>query len=105
MEDCIFCSIANGDPSNLVWQNDVAVAFKDRYPSAPVHFLVVPKKHLTSLDELDDLGLAGKLLLGAREVANLVGVKGAWRLRVNTGEAAGQVIPHLHIHVMGAKNN
>jgi histidine triad (HIT) family protein len=104
MEECIFCSIANGDPSKLVWKNDVAAAFHDIHPSAPVHVLVVPKQHLTSLDDLDDPVLAGELVMAAREVARELGINGAWRMRVNTGERAGQIVPHLHIHVMGAKN-
>jgi histidine triad (HIT) family protein len=103
MEDCIFCSIANGDSDKLVWQNDVAVAFKALHPDAPVHLLVVPKKHVQSLDQLEDAQLAGQLLMAAREVAHVSGVQNAWRLRVNTGARGGQVIHHLHFHVLGAR--
>ncbi|HUD11555.1 MAG TPA: HIT domain-containing protein [Candidatus Saccharimonadia bacterium] len=103
MEECIFCSIANGDPSKLVWHNKVAAAFNDIHPDAPVHALVVPKKHLESMDQLNDPELAGQLLLAAREVAHQAGIRGSWRLRVNTGAGAGQVVNHLHFHVMGTK--
>jgi histidine triad (HIT) family protein len=104
MEDCIFCSIANGDPEKLVWHNDVAAAFKDLHPDAPVHLLVVPKRHIQSLDQLDDTQLAGQMLMAAREVAHAAGVQNAWRLRVNTGAKAGQVIDHLHFHVLGVRS-
>ena len=101
MEDCIFCSIANGDPEKLVWHNDVAAAFNDLHPAAPVHILVAPKTHIESLDQLDDSDLAGRLLLAVREAAHAVGLKGKWRLQVNNGRSVGQTIPHLHFHVLG----
>jgi histidine triad (HIT) family protein len=102
-DDCIFCALANGDPEKLVWQNDVAAAFKDISPKSPVHILVVPKRHIVNLDDLDDQELAGKLLMAVREVAELAGVKGAWRLTVNNGEGVGQSVPHLHFHVRGGQ--
>jgi len=101
MDDCIFCSIANGDQDKLVWHSDKVAAFNDIHPKARVHILVVPKKHVVSLDDLDDPELAGELLLAAREVAHQGGVKGGWRIQVNTGRPAGQVVDHLHIHVLG----
>src|SRR4051794_40970296 len=101
MNDCLFCSIANGDPSKLIWQNDVAAAFRDIHPKAPVHVLVVPKQHLTSLDDLDDADLAAKMLLAVREVAFAQGLRGRWRLQVNTGRPAGQAVDHLHFHILG----
>ncbi len=100
MNDCLFCSIANGDAEKLVWSNDIAAAFNDINPKAPVHILVVPKQHITNLNELDDAELAGKLLMAVREVADKVGVKGAYRVHLNNGKAAGQVIPHLHWHIL-----
>jgi histidine triad (HIT) family protein len=103
MNDCIFCSIANGDPDKLIWQNEVAAAFKTIQPTAPVHVLVVPKKHIDNIDELDDPELAGKLLMATRAVAEKVGVKGGWRLQVNNGSGVGQTIRHLHFHIIGGK--
>ncbi len=104
MKDCLFCSITNGDPSKLVWQNADAAAFNDIHPKAPVHLLVVPKQHIASLDELDDAQLAGKLLMAVREAAHAAGLKGGWRLQVNTGRPAGQIVDHLHFHVLGNAN-
>lgn len=103
-DNCLFCSIANGDPKNLVWENEVAAAFKDIHPKAPVHLLVVPKQHIENLDHLDDSELAGQLLLAVREVAHLAGVKGGWKVKINNGEEAGQVVFHLHFHILGGKD-
>ena len=101
MNECIFCSIANGDPTKLVWSNEVAAAFKDLHPAAPVHILVVPKQHVVNLDDFNDRNLAGELLLAVSEVALRSGVAGGWRLKVNNGEPVGQTVPHLHFHIMG----
>lgn len=102
-KDCLFCSIANGDPDKLVWSNDSIAAFKDIHPDAPVHLLVVPKVHVWNLDYLKDEQLGGQLLAAARIVAEQSGIKGNWRVRINNGAGAGQVINHLHLHVMGSK--
>jgi histidine triad (HIT) family protein len=104
MNECIFCAIANSnDMSKLVWQNDVAAAFKSISPMAPVHLLVVPKSHLENLDDLHDEVLAGKLLVATREVAQQAGLTGAWKMRANNGIKAGQTVPHLHFHILGGK--
>jgi histidine triad (HIT) family protein len=103
MENCIFCSIANGDPEKLIWQNEVAVAFKDIHPAAPVHILVAPKQHVENLDHLEDTELAGKLLMAVREVAHQSGLKGGWKVKVNNGSSVGQTVPHLHFHILGGK--
>jgi histidine triad (HIT) family protein len=104
MNDCIFCKIANGnDTATLIWQNEVAAAINDINPKTPVHVLVMPKRHIKNIDELEDVELAGQLLLAAREVAHKVGLKGAWRVRVNNGREVGQTVDHLHFHVMGGK--
>ena len=94
--------MANSD-QGLIWENDWAAAFADIHPKAPIHILVVPKRHITNLDELDDAELAGHLLLAVREVAQTVGLSGAYRVGLNNGKAAGQVIEHLHFHLMGRK--
>ncbi|HVQ43411.1 MAG TPA: HIT domain-containing protein [Candidatus Saccharimonadia bacterium] len=103
MDTCIFCKIANGDPAELVWSNDVAAAFNDLYPKSPVHVLVVPKQHIENLDHLDDPKLAGQLLLAVREVAHQAGLKSAWRMGVNNGSSVGQSVPHLHFHIRGGE--
>lgn len=101
MKECLFCAIANGSGEDLVWQNDVAAAFKDIHPKAPVHLLIVPRTHIDKLDALGDDKLAGELLMAAREVARLVGIAAAYRVHINNGRGAGQVVDHLHIHLMG----
>jgi histidine triad (HIT) family protein len=103
MKDCLFCAIANGDAEKLVWQNEVAAAFNDIHPKAPVHVLVVPKRHVENLDELDDAELAGQMLMAVREVAHAMGLEGRFRVVLNNGRPAGQVIDHLHFHVLGGK--
>jgi histidine triad (HIT) family protein len=104
MENCIFCAIVRGETGKIVWENDVAAAFETIAPQAPVHILVASKRHIENLDQLEDVELAGKLLLATSEVAHSVGIQGAWRLKVNNGAKAGQTIPHLHFHVLGGQD-
>ena len=100
-EDCIFCKIINGDfGTEFVLENEYAVVFKDINPKAPVHLLVVPRQHVASLNELDDEFLLGKLMMTVKEAAKKVGLK-AYKTHINTGKDAGQVVFHLHIHVLG----
>ena len=100
MEDCIFCTIANGNSENLLWEDDVIAAFKDIHPKAPVHILIVPKRHIGKLDDLEDAELAGKLLMATKRVAEQQGVKGNYRVSTNNGKGAGQVVNHLHLHLI-----
>jgi histidine triad (HIT) family protein len=95
MKDCVFCSIANGDPANLVWENDVAAAFKSIAPEAEIHVLVVPKRHIKNIDALDDEHLAGQMVMAVREVIKKLGLAEA-----NKVMAQGKEIDHLHFHVM-----
>jgi histidine triad (HIT) family protein len=95
MNDCIFCEIANGDESKLIWQNDVAAAFKSIDPQAKVHMLVVPKQHVKNIDALDDEKLAGQMVMAVREVVKQLGLVEANKILVQ-----GIEIPHLHFHVM-----
>lgn len=100
-EDCIFCKIINGDfNTEFVYETDKLVVFKDINPKAPVHLLVVPKLHVTSLNELDDKELLGDLLMGVKEVTKKIGLK-SYRTQINTGKDAGQEVFHLHIHILG----
>lgn len=107
MNDCIFCKIAAGEiPSKLVYQDDQVVAFPDIHPAAPVHVLVVPRKHVQSVAHLADadLELAGRLLLAARTVAEQAGVaESGYRVVINIGDEGGQTVPHLHLHVIGGR--
>jgi histidine triad (HIT) family protein len=101
MEDCIFCKIANSDPGDLVLQTETVAAFRDIHPKAPVHILVVPRKHIPRLDDLTDKELAGELLTAVREVAHGAGLRGRFRVALNNGREAGQIVDHLHFHILG----
>ena len=100
MSDCIFCKIINGDfNTEFVLENEFAVVFKDINPKADTHLLVVPKKHVESLNELNDEALLGKLMMTVREVTAKLGIK-SYKTLINTGKEAGQEVFHLHIHIL-----
>ncbi len=105
MKDCLFCKIIKGEiPTNFVYQDEKVVAFRDINPKAPVHILVVPKKHLEKLQEVDDneKDLLGELLLAAKKIAEKEKIANlGYKIMINCGEGGGQVIPHLHIHLLG----
>ena len=107
MEDCIFCKIANKEiPSNIVYENDDILAFRDINPVAPVHILVIPKKHLSSVLDLneEDEMLVGKIYTIINEIARKEGIdKSGFRIVVNCGEDGGQEVKHLHFHIIGGK--
>jgi len=101
MEDCIFCKIANKlAPTEILYEDEKIVAFKDINPLAPVHILIIPKKHIPSVDhvELEDKALLGELILAARKIAKEKGLEG-YKLQINVGRSAGQLVDHLHIHL------
>lgn len=104
-DDCVFCKIASGAiPSTLVWQNDEFVAFPDLHPQAPTHVLVIPKHHVPSLLEANDPALLGKLMIAVKAAAHALGLeKRGFRTVINTGPDAGQVVFHLHVHILGGK--
>jgi len=106
MSECIFDQIASGNiPSDVVYQDDTVMAFKDIHPKAPVHILIIPKKHITSLAEMaqEDLPVVAHMLEVANIVAKQQGTGGSFKLVINTGSEAGQVIMHLHMHLLGGK--
>ena len=103
MEDCIFCKIINGDFNNeFVYENEYAVVFKDINPKADTHLLVVPRLHVESLNELDDETLLGKLMMTVKETTKKLGIK-SYKTLINTGKEAGQVVFHLHIHILAGQ--
>ena len=105
MDDCIFCKIIKGEiPSKKLYEDDELFAFHDVNPQAPVHFLVIPKKHIKNIMELDDGALLGKLLFKAQELAkgNDCEEKGA-RFVINCKTHGGQTVDHLHCHVLGGR--
>lgn len=107
MTDCIFCRIASGDiPAKIVDQNEEAVAFHDLDPKAPVHVLVIPRKHLAAVRDAGeaDQALLGRLLAWAARVATGLGLdNGGYRIVTNTGDDGGQSVHHLHLHVLGGR--
>jgi histidine triad (HIT) family protein len=107
MEDCIFCKIISGEiPSTKVYEDEDFFAFKDIAPVAPVHVLVIPKKHIQSIAALteEDAAIAGKMLYAIQKVAALMGLADdGYRVVFNTGEKAGQSVHHMHAHILGGK--
>ena len=100
MKDCIFCKIINGDfNTKFVYEDENAVVFNDINPKANIHLLVVPKLHVESLNELDDIELLGQLMNVVKKVTKQEGIK-SYRTVINTGKEAGQEVFHLHIHIL-----
>lgn len=105
MSDCIFCKIiAREIPAEIVFEDDNILVFKDIHPKAPTHLLIVPKHHVESLASLSekDSELAAHLMLSLPRIAKQVGLKG-FRTVINTGAEGGQVVFHLHAHLLGGK--
>lgn len=103
--DCLFCKIAKKElPSEIVYEDETFVAFKDIQPKARFHLLIVPKKHILSVDHLtaEDKNLMGALILGAQKIAREKDLKG-YRLQINVGRAGGQIVDHLHLHLLSGE--
>jgi histidine triad (HIT) family protein len=107
MQDCIFCKIVRGEiPAKKVFETDEVLAFDDINPVAPVHVVVVPKRHIATLNDAGDgdAQILGRLLLAAKGVAAAKGLsQNGYRLVVNTMAGAGQLVFHVHIHVFGGR--
>jgi histidine triad (HIT) family protein len=105
---CLFCDIISGKiPSTKIFENETVFAFEDITPKAPVHVLVIPKKHIEKIDYLksDDKSLIGDMFLAVTEVAKIKNIaSNGYRLIINNGPAGGQVIWHLHAHVLGGRD-
>lgn len=105
MEDCIFCKIISGEiPSKFVYENEEIYAFEDISPLAPVHVLVIPKKHIISLADMneDDTEIIAKIYLAINKIADKLGIKEkGYRVIVNCGKDGGQEVKHLHFHLLG----
>lgn len=101
---CVFCRIAAGElPASRVHEDADVLAFRDIHPQAPSHVLIVPKVHVASLHELEDVRLAGALLQAAIQVARAERLEQGWRLIANTRAHGGQEVEHLHLHVLGGR--
>ena len=106
MSDCIFCKIGTHDiSSNVVYEDDKLICFHDLEPQAPVHVLIIPKKHLTSLDDVseEDKELLGHIMFKIHEIAESLGLEDGYRVVSNNGEDAFQTVKHLHFHVLGKR--
>jgi histidine triad (HIT) family protein len=107
MNNCIFCKIINKEiKSEIVYEDDIVVVFKDINPQAPVHLLIVPKKHIQSGNEIDvaDKEIIGHIFIVAKEIAKKFNVdKDGYRVVVNTGKNAGQAVLHIHFHFLAGR--
>ena len=108
MSDCLFCKIIAGKiPSDKIYEDDDVYAFRDINPVAPLHALVIPKKHIATINELqgEDAEVVGKLFLAAGKIANDEGYSDAgYRTVMNCGEAAGQTVFHIHLHLLAGRD-
>ena len=104
-KDCLFCKIAHGDtPTEILFENDTLVVFKDINPAAPIHLLIVPKKHIRSVNDLTDADrpiLSEMLMVGKEMAARQEVAKSGYRVFINVESGGGQVIFHLHMHLIG----
>ncbi len=107
MQDCLFCKIIRKEiPADIVYEDEEILAFKDIEPAAPIHILVIPKKHISSINEIEkeDEMLIGKIYTKIKEIAQKQGLQDTgYRVIVNCGKDAGQEVIHLHFHLLGGK--
>ena len=107
MDNCIFCKIINGQaPATILYKDEEITAFQDIHPVSPTHILIVPNKHIASVNEVrpEDEPVLGRLFSIARKLAKEKGIdENGYRLIVNTGAHGGQVVYHLHMHLMGGQ--
>jgi histidine triad (HIT) family protein len=107
MEDCVFCKIIAGEiPTDILYRDDNVIAFRDIHPMAPTHLLIIPVKHIPSLVELSEseLPLMGDMAKVANQLAKEEGIaENGYRLVINCGKQGGQLVPHLHMHLLGGR--
>jgi histidine triad (HIT) family protein len=105
--DCVFCRIVAGEiPADIVYQDKALLAFRDINPQAPTHILIIPKSHIASLADITakHQALMGRIILLARDLAEKEGISdGGYRLSVSTGADGGQLVPHVHFHLLGGR--
>jgi histidine triad (HIT) family protein len=103
--ECIFCKIVAGEiPSDFIYEDEEFIAFRDIQPQAPVHVLIVPREHIASLNKLSEKNtlLIGRLILLAKHLAEKENIaENGYRLVINCGSEGGQIVPHLHLHLIG----
>ncbi len=107
MSDCLFCKILDGEiPCDRVYENDQVVAFRDVNPQATTHVLVIPRKHISTVNDLtaDDKNIVGEMMLAAKAVAKQDGIEeSGYRMVMNCNEGAGQTVFHIHLHILGGR--
>ncbi|MGL4184306.1 MAG: histidine triad nucleotide-binding protein [Thiotrichaceae bacterium] len=107
MSQCLFCRIAAGEiPANILYSDEDVLAFRDINPQAPLHALVIPRKHIATINDLqaDDAALVGKLFLAAKQVAKEAGyAEDGYRVVMNCGLDAGQTVFHIHLHILAGR--
>ncbi len=107
MSDCLFCKVVAGEvPADIIYDNEHVLAFRDISPQAPTHVLIIPRRHIATINDLDagDNELVGQLFLAAKEVAAQEGVdEVGYRVVMNCNEDAGQTVFHIHLHLMGGR--
>jgi histidine triad (HIT) family protein len=105
--ECIFCQIASGKiPADIIYQDKEVIAFRDINPQAPVHILVIPRRHIPSMDQLKEgeLPVITHMIEVANQLAKKEGIaQKGYRLAINCGEEGGQFVPHLHMHLLGGR--
>ena len=108
MNKCLFCNIVSGEiPADTVFENDSIIAFRDINPQAPVHILIIPKLHISTLNDLreDDAELMGELILKAKDLAKDEGIADeGYRTGFNCNKAGGQTVYHIHLHLLGGRD-
>ncbi|MES2213007.1 MAG: histidine triad nucleotide-binding protein [Pseudomonadota bacterium] len=106
MSDCIFCRLAAKEvPADILYEDEECMAFRDIFPKAKVHYLIIPKVHLANLDALEPQhsALLGRLMLLVPKIAKSLGLSDGYRTLINTGPGSGQEVYHLHIHLLSNK--
>ena len=107
MSDCLFCKILDGDiPCERVYENDQVIAFRDVNPQAPTHILVIPHKHIPTVNDLtaEDKNIVAEMMLAAQAIAKQEGIEeSGYRLVMNCNEGAGQTVFHIHLHILGGR--
>ncbi len=104
--DCVFCQISAGlHPADVVYESDTVLAFRDIHPQAPIHVLIIPRRHIARIADLEpgDAAVMGNVMVAARLVAEQLGVEDAYRLVVNSGRNAGQSVFHIHVHLLAGR--
>jgi len=106
-DDCLFCKILAGDiPADVIYESDTAIAFRDINPQAPTHVLIIPRKHIATINDIDadDFEIVGSLYAAARDIAEQEGFSNeGYRAVMNCNEAAGQTVFHIHLHLLGGR--